>query len=342
LSQVNTFYTNKYLPLTHQITDNETGFQAKIKSSKQAENEISKLKKLSAEQYAEVRNYANELRKKNREFIEVDHSIKRLLEDVTSKHKSVIDLHKSVDSLESKITIIQENLEKLYISSEEKEKTISSLLLESDNGYKVIQHIKEDSASLLEEIQSIYEIAAETGLSGEFDKRGMDLKKLLRKWEGRILITSIILLAIIVLMFVCQLALYKWDLTNHTFDINFYIRFLIASPIVYYLYFCSSEYSQTKMLYDKYNFKTTLAMSIKHHLMLLTQHEKFGTDDRINKILEFILDGFRKIYSEPHTNEDYKLKLKLANLELDFEKKIIETITKALKKTGMKIHEPKT
>ena len=43
---------------------------------------------------------------------------------------------------------------------------------------------------------------------------------------------------------------------------------------------------------------------------------RLNTVERINKILDFVLDGFQKIYSEPHTNDDYKLKLKLASMEM--------------------------
>ena len=328
LTQVNNFYTKKYLPLSEKIADKETGFQAKIKATNQAKNEIFKLEQLSTKQFSEVKNYASELKKKNRELMSIDNAIRRLLKDTTTKNQKVNELSKSVIALESQIKKTHDYIDRLFISGQDKEKRISKLLMESNNEFKSIQKIKKDGYALLKEIQDIYEIAAETGLSGEFDKRRAHLKELLSKWEKRIFITSSVLLVIIVLMFVGQLWLYKWDLTNHTFDINFYVRFLIASPVVYYLYFCSIQFTQTKKLHDKYSFKTTLAMSIKHHIQLLTQHEKFDKDDRINKILDFVLVGFQNIYTEPHTDDDYKLRLKLVNMEMDIEKKIMDAISK--------------
>ncbi|MCK4662800.1 MAG: hypothetical protein KAT68_08045 [Bacteroidales bacterium] len=330
LTQVNNFYTKKYLPLSNKIEDKEIGFKAKIIATNRAKNEILKLKQLSIEQYSEVKNYANELKKKNRELIFIDNAIRKLLQDTTTKNQKVNELSKSIIAFENQIKKAHYGIDKLFISGQEKVKKISNLLAESNNELKLTQKIKEDGSALLKEIQDIYEIAAETGLSGEFDKRRRHLKELLSKWEKRIFITTLVLLGIIILMFVGQLWLYEWDLTNHTFDINFYIRFLIASPVVYYLYFCSIQYSQTKKLHDKYSFKTTLAMSIKHHIQLLTQHEKFDKDDRINKILDFVLDGFQRIYTEPHTDDDYKLKLKLVNMEMDIEKKIMDAISKTV------------
>ncbi len=330
LTQVNNFYTKKYLPLSNKIHDKETGLQAKITTTNRATNEILKLKKLSIVQFSEVKYYANELKKKNRELNSIDNSIRKILQDTTTKNQNVNELNKSIITLEGQIKKVHDGINKLFVSGQEIEKKISKLLITSNNEFNSIQKIKEDSSALLKEIQDIYGISAETGLSGEFDKRRSHLKGLLGTWEKRIFITTSVLLGIIIMMFIGQLWLYKWDITSHTFDVNFYVRFLIASPVVYYLYFCSIQYSQTKKLHDKYSFKTTLAMSIKHHIQLLTQHDKFSKDERINKILDFVLDGFQNIYSEPHVNDDYKLKLKLMNMEIDIEKRLMDTISKTV------------
>ena len=100
--------------------------------------------------------------------------------------------------------------------------------------------------------------------------------------------------------------------------------FLILSPIVYYLVFSSTQYNKVKRLHDKYNFKTTLAMTIKSHIELLTQVEIFQSPERLDKILDFIIEGFNKIYNEPYTNDDFKMKVELANIKLDLQKNLLE------------------
>jgi len=334
LTQVNNFYEKKYLPLLEKIEDENTGFRARLKQGTQFKNEIIRIKESSKTQYDEVKKFATELRKSNRELTTIDSSIRKLFQNSTNKNTKVNEISSHILELHKKITKTHENLNKLFIDSQKNEKIISELLEKSNEVFENIKVIKSDSEKLLSDIQEIYEIAAETGLSGEFDKRRKHLKDSLGHWETRIFITTSVLLIVVIIMFVGQLWLYKWDIENHTFDINFYVRFLIASPIVYYLYFCSSQYSQTKKLHDKYSFKTTLAMSIKHHIQLLTEHEKFNKDERINQILDFVLDGFQKIYNEPHTSDDYKLKLKLANMEMDIEKRLIKSISKV---TGLKM-----
>ncbi|PKP01185.1 MAG: hypothetical protein CVU11_16045 [Bacteroidetes bacterium HGW-Bacteroidetes-6] len=334
LTLVNNFYDKKYIPLINKIEDDKTGFRARLKESTQFKNEILSIKESSKTQYDEVKKYATELRKTNRELTTIDSLIRKLLQNSTTKNTKINEINAHVSEVDKKITKTHDNLNKLFLESQNNEKVISELLAKSNEEFDRIKIIKSDSEKILSDIQDIYEIAAETGLSGEFDKRRNHLKISLDLWGKRIFYTTLVLLSVIIMMFVGQLWLYHWDIENHTFDINFYIRFLIASPIVYYLYFCSSQYSQTKKLHDKYSFKTTLAMSIKHHIQLLTEHETFNKEERINKILDFVLDGFQRIYTEPHTNDDYKLKLKLANMEMNIEKRLIESISKV---SGLKI-----
>lgn len=285
---------------------------------------------MSKKQYQEVKNYATELKKRNKELRIIDTSIRKLFKNSSNRNTEISKIQSNIKTLELQITILHKELDRIFNTSKKNNETISILLKKSNKEYSEIEDIKADSEKILTEIQDIYEIAAETGLSGEFDKRRGQLKELIIKWEGRILFTSSFLLIMIIMMFILQLKLYNWDLTNHTFDINFYVRFLIVSPVVYYLYFCSNQFNQAKKLHDKYSFKATLAMSIKSHIELLTKHEKFDDKDRIDKILEFVLSGFQNIYSEPYSQDDYKMKLKLANIEVELEKRILETITKTL------------
>lgn len=334
LTQVNSFYDKKYIPLINKIEDENTGFHARVKQGTQFKNETQKITESSKTQYDEVKKYASELRKTNRELTTIDSSIRKLFQNSTNKNSNIDKINNHVTELDKKIKETHDDLNKLFIESQKNENSISELLKKSNEEFENITGIKSDSEKLLSDIQDIYEIAAETGLSGEFDKRRKHLKDLLGKWEKHIFYTTLLLLTVIIMMFVGQLWLYHWDIQNHTFDINFYIRFLIASPIVYYLYFCSTQYSHTKKLHDRYSFKTTLAMSIKHHIQLLTEHEKFNKDERINKILEFVLDGFQRIYTEPHTNDDNMLKIKLLNMENDIEQRLMEIISKT---TGLNL-----
>jgi len=338
LTQVNRFYKQKYLPLYNKIEDKNTGLKVKINEVGKVRTEVIKIKKSSLEQYNEVKKQANELRKKNKELLTIDSRIRKLSDDCISKKESIGEINKSALYIESQIKKVQSSINKIYISCKDKENSISTFLEKSQNNLIEIKEIKKETNSIKNEIEQIYEIAADTGLSGEFDKRRTKLKELLERWEIKLFCATLFLLLFIIGMFILQLFLYNWDITNETFNVNFYVRFLIASPIVYYIYFCSVQYSKTKKLHDIYSFKTTLTMSIKNHLKLLTEHDKFNEKARTDKILEFILSGFDKIYAEPYNKDEYKIKLKLANIETDIEKKIFNAIEKY---TGIKKEKEK-
>ncbi len=67
-------------------------------------------------------------------------------------------------------------------------------------------------------------------------------------------------------------------------------------------------------------------MSIKHHIELLVKQDLFIQEGQIEKVLDFVLDAFAKIYNEPYSDDDYKMKIKLVNIELELEKKMIEIL----------------
>ncbi|SKB40722.1 hypothetical protein [Daejeonella lutea] len=330
LKQVNEFHDKKYLPIFNQITDKSTGLSSVVKFATSSKTEILNLQEAAKKQYGEVRDYAIELRRKSKELNAIDVGLRKLSESLTTNQGKVDSSQKNILAVEKEVTKTVEKIESLQSKSHEREKRIAGLLISSEAALQDISKYRAEGTTLLADIREIYGLAAETGMSGDFDRGRANFKLLLNKWESRIFITSLVLLIFIVAMFVLQLWAYKWDLENHTFDVNFYIRFLITSPIIFYLYFCSTQYSQTRALYDKYTFKTTLAMSIKHHLELLANHDKFNTPERTNQILEFILEGFQKIYSEPYSADDYRVKLKLAKLQFEMEKRVTDTISKAV------------
>ncbi len=325
LNDVNSFYDKKFLPLSAKIEDKTIGLQAKLNSARINSEEIAKIKVNSTTQYNEVKTFANELRKKHRELTSIDTSIRKLWEQSKSNNENSQTLEKSIVQLELKIRNANSEIQVLFNNSSENSKKIKLLLDGSNENINTISKNSDESIKILNEIKKIYDLAAETGLSGEFERQKLKLFSQLEKWEKRIFYTSLSLLVVILLLFIFELALYSWSLKS--LDVNFYLRFILFSPIVYYLYFCTSQYTQAKKLHDKYTFKTTLAMSIQNHIKMLLGEEKFDVKAR-EKILDFVIVGFQKIYSEPYSEEDIKLGLKIQNIEMSMEKKLTEKFNK--------------
>lgn len=323
LHDVNVFYDKKFIPLSSKILDKTTGFQANLNNAKHDSEQITKLKLSSTFQYTEVKNFASELKKKHKELTIIDSAIRKLYDQSKANSENVYLLEKSVVALEAKVKSSNAEIQILFKDSSENSRKIKLLLDGSNENIETINKNSSESTEILNQIKKIYDLAAETGLSGEFERQKLKLFEQLKKWEKHVINTSLLLSILIILLFTFELALYGWSLKS--LDVNFYLRFILFSPIVYYLYFCTSQYTHAKKLHDKYTFKTTLAMSIQNHIKMLLDEEKFDSNAR-QKILDFVLEGFQKIYSEPYSDENIKLGLKIKDLEMKIEKKIAEKI----------------
>jgi len=329
---VNSFFEKKYLPLILKIENPETGIAAKINSTKTLSKEIEKESNLINKQYDVIKKQSSEYRRIAQNLKTLETSTRKIYEYIQDKKPKFEEILKNLLEIEKNVKGSSSEIKKLLNESSKDYTEISSLKDKSITEYSMLASNKEDSNNLLDSIREIYEIAAQTGLSGEFENRRNKLIHETKKWEISLQIVTFILLAGIIGLFFLQLKLYDWDLNAHNFDFNFYIRFLILSPIVYYIYFCNKQYEKTKKLLDKYSFKTTLAMSIKSHTELLLTNKHFQKEERIDHILEFIINGFNKIYNEPYSDDNFKLRLKLANIEFDIQNRIMDKIKQDIKK----------
>lgn len=326
LSEAEKFYTQKYLPLQAKINSKESGFAVKIQSANKEYREFVKIKENCKKTYDEIVELGRNYKSKTTELAKIEVSIKKLHNSAEQNKNRIDKLYEATEKAYKEITVWNKNIYNLNQESKSLTQKIIQYERESQSNNDNINQLYADSQKKLAEIRNIYEIAHETGLGGEFEKRRNNLNHDISKWEKQIKWTSLGLFLGIIALFVCQLGMNHWVL-NETFDLNFYIRFLVFSPVVYYLYFISTQYNKAKKLHDKYAFKTTLSMAIKSHIDLLTKQGYFVDPEHFNRILDFVLDGFRNIYNEPHDSDNYKMKIKLANIEIDMQKKIIDKLS---------------
>lgn len=328
LREVNNFYEKRFSPLVNKIEDPATGLKVKIREGEQLSRHIKQTEKDLEIQYDSVLAFIKEFKSNSKELKSIDITIRRL-HGRTLKYKQDSEaLLSAIKVTEKETSVLLRTIKEYANSSKKTLDSIVEVKVDSISELDVIRNNSEEAKKKLKEIQDIYEISHETGLSGEFEKRRNQLKTDLSRWESKIEEFTIALFIGILVLFVAQLWLYDGDISEQNFDTNFYVRFLIFSPIVFYIAFCSSQYQKTKKLYDKYSFKTTLAMSIKAHIEMFSSNEHFQDAESIVKTLDFTLDSFKKIYTEPYTDDGYKVKLKMANLEINLQKKILDKLKK--------------
>lgn len=318
-SDIQQFYNLKFLPLSRKIENTETGFVAKIKQVNTTSNSINSIYKSCKSQLEKIENYANRYTKALKSLESLDKSIRKIYANIDSANTKSNEFLNNIQEAKRNSVTFAKEISGLQKDSKIQEEKIRNLLNSATEHYDQITLIKEKSDATLREIFDIYEIAADTGRSGEFDKRRKAVTLDLLKWEKYVLWSTVVLFTVIIGLFAWQLYLYDGNLKELTMDISFYLRLLFTSPIIYYITFASLQYNRAKKLVDIYSYKTTMAMSIKSHLELLTTNENFKHFDK--EILQFTLESFEKIYKEPYDNsDDLKMKLKLMNVELGIEK----------------------
>ncbi len=326
LAEANSFYETKYLPISKKISDPSSGLSARLRTTQKDYKEYQIVKGKCVAKFQEITEITKDCKIKSRELSNVEKTILKFLKSAEINVTKISYLLSVSEKTSTQINDIHTQVSDLCNLSKASAQNIDILEKDSRTLNDKVKSYHATADEKLKAIEKVYNIAHETGLSGEFETRRNNLDKEIKHWKWWIFGASLLLLIGVIIFYTMQLFLYNWNV-EVAFDLNFYIRFLIFSPLVYYLYFVSSQYNQAKKLHDKYAFKTTLAMVIKSHIELLTQYGYFEEDGQREKILDFILKGFGKIYNEPYADDSYKMKVKIANFEIDLQKKLIEKLS---------------
>ena len=306
LTTVNNFYNKKYAPLANKINNPEIGLNARLKEGNQFAKELLKVKANNEKQFDLIKQLTSDFRKKLGELKTIETTLRRINSKILDHEKTISQKRTKIEEDAIKVEAATNNIIDSEKKISEKEQKITDLHKESENAYNEIIVWHSEADKTLDKIRKIYEIAAGSGLGGEFDKRRKLLDTDLKRWREHLFFTTITLFFSIVGLFILQLMPVDWDMTKLKFDANFYVRFLITSPFIYYLFFVTSQYNRTKALLEKYSFKTALALSIEAHINLLTGIDHFHEKERLDKIADFILDGFNRIYDAPYEKQTEK------------------------------------
>lgn len=320
----NDFYNKKYLPLQKRIIDPTRGLNNSLANAQKNKTELRRISTYCDARYEEIKKSTVELKKQITQLRNIGRQIDSILRSSQKSKAGVDNILERVKQVENDAKTILKGVRSEHEKARAHNKDIENFKNESKKNQDAINKVKTDSIEKLKSIQDIYELANATGLSGEFEKRRNQHKTEKDNWRKWVFGMSISLLISLLGLYVCQLALNDWDLDS-TLDASFYIRFVILSPIVYYLYFSSAQYNKERRFFDKYSFKATLALQLKQHIELLTNMEKLDRERDLDKVLDFIVIAFQKIYNEPFDDE-YKMNLKLADIELNLEKKLLKKI----------------
>ena len=324
LSEINRFYEKQFSTIVAKVKERRSELTVEnqeIRKTQSQQNAILKsLKKTNTSFDSQLLTLRNEIVANQKLQKEIKSQAKIIsnyasqsglnLSNIKKRNEEIGIIFNQIKKFRTEISSLKDGIDKNFTESEKRLLSINRNKTNSDEIYK--------------KILAVYDLSSKAALSGEFKNRRGAFEKSMRRYEIILFSITALLLVCIVLLFYFQIEILNEGLKSPLF----YIRFLMFSPIVYLIHFVSVQYGSNKKQYEKYAFKASLSMSINDHIETLASNPNFQESDSKKKILDFIISGFQRIYTEPFSDEDLKLKVKLSSLEMKIEKKILNEMKK--------------
>lgn len=213
--------------------------------------------------------------------------------EAEQKRNETEDFKNSSESTKNEIVAIKQAVDEAKTAADQYGSTIQSQSQEynqlKENLTKLLKRAKE----LEQTTETQLGVVSNRVLANSFKAQADELKKSVEKlfkW----------LLASVALLFVLTAVIIIWELRsdNDLLSSNLLIKAALTTPIVYYIFFISRQYTRDKRLYDQYSFKATVALSFEAYRKLVK--EELG-DPAANqeKILNFVINSVTNLYTAP-------------------------------------------
>jgi ABC-type transporter Mla subunit MlaD len=329
LNQAELFYSNKFSPLKDKIENKETGLKNTLDKSVLFIKEIAKKRDQLATANTKYQGNVKEIQSILTKARRIDKSASSS-NDSIAKHKD--NAHQLLEDAKKILSSINDNKDKVISLNQETNKLlnlsqksfgeIEDLKQNSSVLNKNIQEIEQSAISTNEKITKLYEIVTNKSMAGAFDERRRALIEDLLEWNKKVKLWSVLLFVTVLILLFIQIGFNKWTLSGLGYD--FYLRFLFAGPVLYYLVFCNAQYNNVRNNLDRYTFKTSIALSIEAHTELLSNN--FSGPEHTEKILTFSLESLNKIYDKPYHDELAMAMAKSHNCRIEEKQSTIENI----------------
>lgn len=183
-------------------------------------------------------------------------------------------------------------------------KTLEENILEMKNlskkGIIEIENNKKKSEEYKNQIGEILDIATNTSVGDSFNQRKKEIENKLKYWLiGSVVSTILLTLAIGTLVWLAHdnngLQIDQW---------KFWYRFFLTSPLIYAVYFFSTNYTRERELLERYAYKFSLSLSLRSYILLLT--DNFKSSEALKGAQNFILNTLAIVYKEPYMEKNRK------------------------------------
>ncbi len=327
---------NNFELIKEKINNPESGFLNLFSVIEKTKKDIDSIKTSSDEQLTTIKTALASVQENIRLMNEEYNNFELIKEKINNPESGFLKFYsdsektvQDISAIKTQSDTIFAQISKLRDESNKYTEEIVVLKSSSEKNTAAIEEYEKQGKIFKEKIEKIYKIATDSTLANSFDERKESLKKSTGKWLYALVTATIILAAIVILIFVFK----KTD----NVDAYTWYRLTMTSPLIFFISFATIQYSKERLLLEKYAFKSVTALSLEGYTTLLinTFGKGKNTDDNEKEILKFVLNSMSTIYQEPHeTPKDSKLSLeidgKFASFKGDFAKSIEETKEKLI------------
>ncbi|OGY84025.1 MAG: hypothetical protein A2898_02025 [Candidatus Kerfeldbacteria bacterium RIFCSPLOWO2_01_FULL_48_11] len=167
-------------------------------------------------------------------------------------------------------------------------------------------------------------------LANSFSSEVKKLEESVDNWFKWLLYSTGALLIVAI-----SIVIYQIEREGTLIALNFLVKVVLTSPLVYLVTFVSSQYSREKKLLEEYRFKSTIALSFEAYRKLIREEITdmgITEEKKQERALDFIVNSVGNIYSSPMKNiSDHGAKSdKEGDLPLSQIDKIVDIIRKVV------------
>lgn len=314
LSEISKFNTEQFNPISQKFLNKETGVNVLINEAKGHNKTIKDLENQA-----------------NKHFLKLDKQVllfQNKLDDINNVETAITELHKKAqdpeEGLQAKlkqVTGIKDQILTVYNETKESHKISNELKNEiekfredSSHDMESIHEFKENSDSFSAKIKELYDISQLNLTGGVIDKTRKEFIMNQWIWLGA-LVAAIGITSYIAYLLTPESS----QITDSNYLVlSLFLRYAILFPLIFLIIFCGKQYKISRVSAEKYTFKTVLSVSLEGKIYYLMDRFKRAEDRE--KILEFSLMNFKKLYDEPFYDEAMKMKYNIEQDKIRFGK----------------------
>ena len=310
--------------LIEKVTNEETGIEAYHQLAIETKAAIDIAKTSADSQLASISSALTSVQSNIEEMETAYTSFTDINEKLTDEETGLEAIKDSVDAIKDDVIAIKSNSDTLYKEIRKFRDNAASYANEIDQlkksageTIKLIENDHTKSQKLSEQIAEIFKLGSRGAHSSYFVTRRNQLFWISVFW---VCLFAALLVATLVLaiIFIMPLADTLKD-PKATVGIEvFLLRFSIITPTLVGAVYALRQYSHERRLYEKYAFKAISTYSVEASVGTLTRSlEKYNHDRKDEKVIDFAIDIFRRIYDEPLETANEKWILRGSNKVLD-------------------------